>query len=148
MRKRIAVVVCGLVLAVIGVPAAPALAISGVTCGNLVEYDETPEPIILARTCIAWNDLPSGNRWTLYQSKAWKPPGAPFLDIHVTFVYNDGRVGDTEELRYNETAIRKPNSVGPYTAKFEIWVTHLSGISYCMFMVPGSYHQQHENCNN
>ena len=95
MRKRIALIVCGLVLAVVGVPAAPAFADSGVTCANVADYGETPEPIIIARTCIAWDDLPAGDKWTLHQSKIWNPPAAPNLYFDVYFYYNTGASGGT-----------------------------------------------------
>jgi hypothetical protein len=51
------------------------------------------------------------------------------------------------ELEHNETAIRNPNSVGPYTAKFEFRFFFLSSREYCVYMVPGKIHQEHHNCN-
>jgi hypothetical protein len=145
MRNRIAIILCSLALIVAGAPAAPAHA-APMTCGNINEYRETPEPIIIARTCITWNYAPAGNKWTLHNSRIWNPPGAPSLRLYVNFFYNhSGRSADTTEVLNNETAIRYPGTVGPYTAKFEVWVQR-SNIPYCMYMVPGSYHQEHHAC--
>ena len=145
MRKRIAVIVCGLVLAVVGVPAAPAFADSGVTCANVADYGETPEPIIIARTCIAWDDLPAGDKWTLHQSKIWNPPAAPNLYFDVYFYYNTGASGGTEGVANNRTRIRNPGSVGQYTAKFTIIVANPADV-WCMYMVPRRHHVEHTNC--
>lgn len=147
MRIRIAAVVCGIALSVIGVPAAPAAAATGTTCANL--YVPTLPPVnntVYARACVTWNDAPSGNRWTQTEQRIWNPPGGVNNNILVTMYDNTGDFNKSTLLYPGGTLVSTSRSVGQSTAKFYVLVHDHSDVPYCMYLTPGGANIEHHDC--
>lgn len=148
MRNRIVAIACGIMLAVVGLPAVPAAAQSGITCANLYAADrpQPGDPDVLARACISWNDLPDGNNWTLHQHRIWNPPGGVNYTLNVSMFTNTGALNGGAVLDSGETLLKWPESVGRYTAKFAVLVQGYSSTPYCIYLIPRGYNIEHHNC--
>jgi hypothetical protein len=75
----------------------------------------------------------------------WNPPVMPYYYLTFKFYYNNGVDGGWDSADNNETKFRYPSTIGQLTAKFDIRASGLPG-AYCMYMVPGGYHQEHHAC--
>jgi hypothetical protein len=148
MRNRIVAVACGIILAVVALPAVPAAAAPPTTCANLYEADgpQPGGPDVLARACISWSDSPDGNSWTLYEHRIWNPPGGVNYTLNVFMFRNTGAKAGGAVLESGETLFKQPNSVGPYTAKFAVLVQGYSATPYCIYLIPRDYNIEHHNC--
>jgi len=148
MRNRIVAIVCGLMLAVVGLPAVPAAAASGRTCASLYAPDgpQPGGPNILAHACIVWDDTAAGDNWTLNEHRIWNPPGGVNYTLNVFMFRNTGAAAGGAVLYSDDSLVKSPGSVGRYTAKFAVLVQGYSSVPYCIYLVPGDYNIEHHNC--
>ena len=148
MRNRIAAVAGGIVLAVAGLPATPALAAAGTTCVNLYTAGQSSpgNDDVIARACITWNDAPSGSSWTMSEQRVWNPPGGVnyqfFADLHD----NAGRFNGSAVLNSGQTRVGNHSSVGALTAKTELDLYTYSSVPFCIYLVPGGSNIEHHAC--
>ena len=147
MRNRIAAVVCGILLAVLGAPAVPAFAATGTTCVNFYTGSQ-PEPgdqYVIARSCITWDDAPAGSAWTLKEHRIWNPPGGVNYTFDALMWTNAGICCARGTLSSGQTLVKTPSTVGTFTAKFELWV-HGYGGPYCIYLIPGGSNIENRRC--
>jgi hypothetical protein len=146
MRNRIVAIACGIMLAVVGLPAAPAVAATR-TCANLYTADagQPGAPNILAHACIIWTDLP-GDNWKLHEHRIWNPPGGVNYTLIVSMFRNTGAFAGNAELHSDDSLVRQPGSVGRYTAKFDVLVLSYSSTPFCIYLIPNDYNIEHHNC--
>src|SRR5687768_15728562 len=148
MRMGITAIACGLVLAVVGVPAAPAAAATGITCVNLYTGSQ-PAPgneYVIARACVTWNDAPSGNKWTQTEQRIWNPPGGVNYTLLATMYANTGAFNKNRELGSNRSLVSGDDFTGQYTAKFNVLVYTYSSVPFCIYLIPNGSNIEHHAC--
>jgi hypothetical protein len=148
MRMRIAAVACGIVLAVIGAPAAPAAAATGTTCVNLYTSSQ-PAPgneYVIARACVTWNDAPSGNNWKQTEQRIWNPPGGVNYNLTVHMYANTGGTNKADDLASGESLVSGDDFTGQYTAKFNVLVYNYSSVPFCIYLIPNGSNIEHHAC--
>jgi len=150
MRNRIIAVTCGIILALVGLPALPAqAATTGTTCANATMDSPTPALAVLAHACISWKDAPDGTKWTMTDQRIWNPPSAPNYPILEKMWDNTGHRSCSTYLTSDQTQICplwNDPVVGAYTAKFEVLVEAVSSIPWCIYLIPRDYNVAHHAC--
>lgn len=142
MRHRIAVVLGGIVLAVVGVPATPAAAATGTNCVNLytANQNQPGNQHVIARACISWKDTPTDDKWTLTDQRIWNPPGGVNYEFFVELDDNANRANGSDVLESGGTRIgNRETSVGRSAATFGLEVYTHSPKHFCISMVPSGH---------